>query len=66
MKKDPRVYLAQIIECIERITKYTAAGREAFHADRMVQDAVIRNFEIIGEAVKRVPRTIKINILKFL
>jgi uncharacterized protein with HEPN domain len=55
VKKDPRVYMAQILECTERIAKYTAEGKKAFLADRMAQDAVIRNFEIIGEAAKRVP-----------
>lgn len=53
--KDPRVYLAQILECTERITSYTREGRPRFLADRLIQDAVIRNFEIIGEAAKRVP-----------
>lgn len=52
MSKDPRVYLAQIQE---RILRYTAAGRDTFLADSMVQDAVIRNFEVIGEAAKRIP-----------
>jgi len=55
VKKDPRVYLAQILECTERIVKYTAKGKKTFLSDRMTQDAVIRNFEIIGEAAKRVP-----------
>ena len=55
MKKDPRVYLAQILECIERISKYTSGGKKVFLADRLIQDAVVRNFEIIGEAAKRVP-----------
>lgn len=55
MTKDPRVYLAQILECGDRITSYTTKGKAAFLADRLVQDAVIRNFEVIGEAAKRVP-----------
>ncbi|MFQ5846848.1 MAG: DUF86 domain-containing protein [Candidatus Methylomirabilales bacterium] len=55
MRKDPRVYLAQILECTERIVKYVAGGKEAFLAEQLVQDAVIRNFEIIGEAARRVP-----------
>lgn len=38
-----------------RIEAYTAAGRRAFCADTMVQDAVIRNLEIIGEAVRNLP-----------
>ena len=54
MTKDQRVYLAQILERIERIRQFAASGREAFFADLMVQDAVIRNFEVIGEAAKRV------------
>ncbi len=59
MKKDPRVYLAQILECIERISKYTSDGKKVFLADQLTQDAVIRNFEIIGEAAKRVPEDYK-------
>jgi uncharacterized protein with HEPN domain len=56
MKKDPRVYLAQILERIDRIREYTANGKQAFFADEKTQDAVIRNFEIIGEAAKRIPK----------
>ena len=55
MKKDPRVYLAQILERINRILEYTTEGKEAFFADPRTQDAVIRNFEVIGEAAKRIP-----------
>ncbi len=55
MTKDPRVYLAQILERIERIILYTAGGKNAFYNDPLVQDAVIRNFEVIGEAAKRIP-----------
>jgi uncharacterized protein with HEPN domain len=55
VKKDPRVYLAQISERIDRILEYTAEGKDAFLADARTQDAVIRNFEVIGEAAKRIP-----------
>ncbi len=51
--KDDRLYLSNIKECIERIDSYTVNGKEAFLQTLMVQDAVIRNFEIIGEATKR-------------
>jgi uncharacterized protein with HEPN domain len=50
--KDDRVYLLHIRDAIERIESYTAEGKEAFVAAMMAQDAVIRNLEIIGEAVK--------------
>jgi uncharacterized protein with HEPN domain len=53
--KDPRIYLAHIGECIERIRAYTSGGESEFQADPMIQDAVIRNLEVIGEAAKRIP-----------
>ena len=44
-------YLAHILEAIERIDCYTEDMSEmAFLENQMAQDAVIRNFEIIGEA----------------
>ncbi|MEW6530794.1 MAG: DUF86 domain-containing protein [Thermodesulfobacteriota bacterium] len=55
MKKDPRVYLAQILERVERILSFTGEGKGAFLASPLLQDAVIRNLEVIGEAAKRVP-----------
>jgi uncharacterized protein with HEPN domain len=51
--KDPRVYLAHILECIQKIERFTAGGQNHFFGDVMVQDAVLRNFEVIGEAAKR-------------
>jgi uncharacterized protein with HEPN domain len=53
MTKDPRVYLAHILECIQKIERFTVAGKSRFSEDSMVQDPVLRNFEIIGEAAKR-------------
>jgi uncharacterized protein with HEPN domain len=52
--KDDKLYLIHIVECVERIESYTASGREIFRGSRMAQDAVIRNFEIMGEAAKRI------------
>jgi len=52
--KEDRVYLLHILECAERIREYTQAGRASFLQDRKTQDAVLRNFEVIGEAAKRV------------
>ena len=59
MSKDPRVYLAQILERIDRILQYSAAGRDAFFADEKTQDAVIRNLEVIAKVIKRVPARYK-------
>lgn len=44
-------YLAHILEAIERIDRYTGElDQKAFLQDPMIQDAVIRNLEVIGEA----------------
>ena len=40
--------LASIVEC-------TSGGREAFLANPMVRDAVVRNLEVLGEAGKSLP-----------
>ena len=50
--KDERTYLLHAIAAIDAIQSYTTEGREAFFADGKTQDAVIRNIEIIGQAVK--------------
>lgn len=50
--KDERAYLLHAIEAIDAILSFTADGREVFFSDRKTQDAVIRNIEIIGQAVK--------------
>jgi len=50
-------YLSHIIEAIERIHEYVSdMGEVAFLQDRKTQDAVIRNFEIIGEAARNIER----------
>ena len=59
--KDDRLYLIHILECIVKIEKYTREGRIVFMDSPMIQDAVIRNFEIIGEAVKNLSSPIKTN-----
>jgi uncharacterized protein with HEPN domain len=46
--------LADILERIDRIVRATSEGRGAFYASEVVQDAVIRNLEVIGEAAKHV------------
>ena len=49
--------IEHILDAIEKIQRYTAGLTEAtFAAHSMAVDAVIRNFQIMGEAVRRVPR----------
>ena len=52
--KDDRLYLAHIRDSIAKINDYTKEGYEQFADDAKTQDAVIRNFEIIGEASKQI------------
>jgi uncharacterized protein with HEPN domain len=47
------LYVLHIQERIERIEETAAQGRDAFYASHILQDAAIRSFEVIGEAVKR-------------
>ena len=52
--KDDRLYLHHMLERCHRISRYIAPGKEAFRGSEALQDAVIRNIEVIGEAAKRV------------
>jgi uncharacterized protein with HEPN domain len=50
-------YLSHILQGIERIGRFTANIDEpAFLESELVQDAVIRNLEVIGEASKNIER----------
>ncbi len=57
--KDSRLYLLDIRERIGYIEVDTVLGREDFMTRRTTQDLVIRSFEIIGEAVKRIPEELR-------
>ena len=51
--KDDRLYLVHIADRLERIANYTEDGRDAFMRSPVVQDAVMRNLDVVGEAAKR-------------
>lgn len=58
--RDARTYLDDILRAIENIGQYTTGMTfEHFNVDTKTQDAVVRNLEIIGEAVKRIPDTVR-------
>lgn len=57
MKRDMRVYIKDILECIARIEEYTKEITDNdFYDNTQIQDAVLRRLEIIGEAVKSIPQ----------
>jgi len=51
--RSDRLYLEHILDSISAIETYVVSGKESFLRERMIQDAGIRNFEIIGEAANR-------------
>lgn len=60
MSRDIDLYLEDILICIQRVQQYTAGmTREGFEADTKTVDAVIRNLEVMGEAVKHIPELLR-------
>ena len=57
MERDDSVYLRHILDAISRIDEYLhGIDEEKFYQHYLVQDGVIRQLEIIGEASKRISR----------
>lgn len=60
MPRDSSVYLEDILEAVARIQRYTQElPRDAFANDERTVDAVVRNLEVIGEAVKQLPAEVR-------
>lgn len=60
MKKDDSIYLRYIIDAISRTENYTHGIKyKEFMDNVLIQDGVIRQLEIIGEATKRLSKEIK-------
>lgn len=60
MKKDLRLYIEHILECIDKILSYTRnMNEDEFLRNDLVKDAVVKNFEVIGEATKNIPDDFK-------
>jgi len=58
--RDFQTYVEDIIDAMKRIEEYTKGMTyDAFAKDKKTVDAVIRNFEIIGEATKHIPEKIR-------
>ncbi len=60
MKRTSKAYLGDILESINRIREYIGSmDIEELKENKLVLDAVMRNLEIIGEAVAQMPEEIK-------
>jgi uncharacterized protein with HEPN domain len=59
-ERDVRLYVTDMLEAIARIGRYIGdLTYEQFQANDMVVDAVVRNLEIIGEAARHVPASLR-------
>jgi uncharacterized protein with HEPN domain len=58
MIKDHLVYFLRIRDAIGKIEQFTSGGQSEFLSEPMVQDGVILNLALIGEAVKHISKTV--------
>lgn len=64
-KRSDLAYLHDMLEAIQRVQEYVQGyDYEAFMADRKTRDAVIRNLEVIGEAVRKLSRSLRARYLQ--
>ena len=60
MPRDYLQYLDDILDAVKRIVDFTAdLSFKDFERDIKTQDAVLRNLQVIGEAVKVIPEEVK-------
>ena len=52
--KSQRAYVQHVIACIGRIAEDSALGRDAVFASRTLQDAIVRNLQILCESTQRI------------
>ncbi len=58
MAKDNRVYIEHMLECIQNIHEYIDC-KESFFSTRLIQDAVVRNLQIMAESSQRLSDDLK-------
>ena len=59
-KREPELLIKDILESIAKIQRYSSGLKlQEFLQDEKTFDAIIRNFEIIGEAASRLPEDFK-------
>ena len=60
MKRDARIFVEHVLECIDLIEGYVKDKTEDdFLKSVQLQDSIVRRIEVIGEAVKQMPREAK-------
>ncbi len=57
MIKEPSIFIEHILKSIERIESFSKGiSKEKLFENELIQSAIIRQIEIIGEAVKNFPK----------
>jgi uncharacterized protein with HEPN domain len=60
MQRELKAYFEDTLTAIEKIERYTfGMSKEELSQNEMVSDAVVRNSEIIGEAIKKIPEEVR-------
>ena len=60
-RRDTRLFIMDMTEAVGKIEKWIrGVSYEKFAADSMLQDAVVRNLEILGEAAKNIPEEMRV------
>ena len=60
--RNESLYLYDILECCDTIASYIADVSEIdFQNNKMMQDALVRNIEVIGEAAKNLSKELREN-----
>jgi uncharacterized protein with HEPN domain len=57
--KEDLKYILHILECIRHLSEDVAGGKLAYDASHMIQDAVLRNLQVIAESTKRLSPSLK-------
>jgi len=57
--KNNAIYIEHMLICIEKINSYTEGSKEKFFDSPLVQDAVIRNLQVLAESSQRVSDDLK-------
>ena len=55
VKRDHRVYLHDMLFAIGRVEEYRKSGRKQYLEDGLLQDGIIRQISIVGEAATKLP-----------
>ncbi|MGB7571091.1 MAG: DUF86 domain-containing protein [Methanothrix sp.] len=52
--RDDREWLLDLLEAMEKIEKYSSRGRQAFEEDELIQNWILHQLQIIGEALRNI------------